>query len=388
MTNIHSKQELFKPLNLHKYNYIDILRGLAILLVIAVHCAQALQGLPKFWFYLFNYGQLGVQLFFITSALTLCLSMNKRNEKTPFNFYIRRFFRIAPAYYCTIVLYFFWRIATGYYKNQTLQIPEGYSIIGVIENIFFLHGFDPRNFNYIVLGGWSIATEMNFYAIFPFLYVMQNKLGIEKFMNFTIVIIVLSLGIEECLLSYNKIFNDKFGFIYCSILNQISVFLIGIITFQNLGRVKIDYFKILIFIFLNLLSCYLINTKTFLTGINAFIYPILSAIAFLILALWLSNPKYKFDSIISRILIQIGRVSFSMYLLHFLFLDITSFSYKKFLFQNLTSSVPQLLVIYFSVIAITFIFAKLTYNIIEKPCINIGNIFIEKLNQKSNSTLI
>lgn len=382
-----SQQELVQPSNIQKYNYIDVLRGLAILLVIATHSAQALKELPNFWIYLFNYGQLGVQLFFITSALTLCLSMKKRKEKTPLNFYIRRFFRIAPAYYCGILLHFFWRIAKEYYKNQTLQIPEGYSIIGVIENIFFLHGFDPRNFNSIVLGGWSIATEMTFYAIFPFLYVTQNKFGMEKFMNFTIVIIVLSLGIEVYLLNYN-IFNDKFGFIYCSILNQISVFLIGMITFQNLGKVQINIFKILIFIFLNVLSCYLLNTKTFFTGINGFIYPILSAIAFLILALWLSNPKYKFDSIISRILIQIGRVSFSMYLLHFLFLDFTNFSYKKFLFQNQTSSVPQLLLIYFSVIAITFVFSKLTYNLIEKPCINIGNIFISKLNQKSSSTLI
>ena len=59
-----------------KYQYVDVMRGIAILLIIFTHTGfpkSVAQGL-KF----FSFGQLGVQLFFVASALTLYLSMNSR----------------------------------------------------------------------------------------------------------------------------------------------------------------------------------------------------------------------------------------------------------------------------------------------------------------------
>jgi len=380
---------------IQKYDYIDVLRGLAILLVIAVHSEQQIEGLPTLWASLFNYGQLGVQLFFVASALTLCLSMKGRNENYHIiKFYIRRVFRIAPVYYFGIVLYFFWRTAKGYYKSQALQMPDSYNFIGVLENIFFLHGFDPRNFNFVVPGGWSVATEMTFYAIFPFLYLLQNKLGAKRFIIFSAVTIGLSFVIQYSLiflvqpilidyrLLKGKIFNDGFGFIYCSIFNQISVFLIGIITYQSLGKVIINKVLIGAFLLLSVFSYYLLNATILSTGMNGFMYPILSSVSFLILALWLSNPKHKFKSKISRMLINVGRVSFSMYLLHFLLIDVLRFIYVKFIFVYLTSTISQLFIFYLSLTAITYYFSKLTFMLIEKPGINFGNRIILKLYQK------
>jgi peptidoglycan/LPS O-acetylase OafA/YrhL len=50
------------------------------------------------------YGARGVQLFYMVSAFTL-LSVSRQ----PFNarsFFIRRFFRIAPAFYIAMIAYF------------------------------------------------------------------------------------------------------------------------------------------------------------------------------------------------------------------------------------------------------------------------------------------
>lgn len=88
-----------------QYDYIDIVRGVAILGVIAVHSHQGIKNLSTPISWIFNYGQLGVQLFFIASALTLCLSTRERDETSPYYFYIRRYFRIAPLYYFAIFLY-------------------------------------------------------------------------------------------------------------------------------------------------------------------------------------------------------------------------------------------------------------------------------------------
>ena len=113
----------------HKLQYIDILRGIAILGVIAVHSGQQIENLFPIVRSISNYGQLGVQLFFVASALTLCLSMSERNEKSPFNFYVRRFFRIAPIYYLAIIFYFFMENTTKLCKNRCSNPTHGIQFI-------------------------------------------------------------------------------------------------------------------------------------------------------------------------------------------------------------------------------------------------------------------
>jgi peptidoglycan/LPS O-acetylase OafA/YrhL len=166
--------------NIRKYEYIDLLRGIAILGVIAVHSHQGIVGLNPITSAAFNYGQMGVQLFFVASALTLCLSMSERREAYPINFYIRRFFRIAPAYYLAIPLYFVWRTIMRSYSTGSFEIPQEYSVEGVLQNLFFVHGFFPNNYNFVVPGGWSISTEMVFYVIFPVFFIIQARLTLYK----------------------------------------------------------------------------------------------------------------------------------------------------------------------------------------------------------------
>jgi len=94
-----------------KLKYIDVLRGIAVLGVLMVHCSYFGSNFvfPKVIKSFFENGAMGVQLFFFTSAFTLFLSMNNRidNEKLPYiNFFIRRFFRIAPIYYLGICCHF------------------------------------------------------------------------------------------------------------------------------------------------------------------------------------------------------------------------------------------------------------------------------------------
>ena len=57
-----------------KYQYIEILRALAILGVLATHSFHHITTLSPVTVAIFDYGQLGVQLFFIASAFA-----NKRS---------------------------------------------------------------------------------------------------------------------------------------------------------------------------------------------------------------------------------------------------------------------------------------------------------------------
>ncbi len=195
-----TQQELVRTKKLNKYSYIDILRGIAMLGVVAVHSSQQVKSLNTTVAWIFNFGQTGVQLFFVASAISLCLSSTQRNEKSSIYFFTRRFFRVAPLFYLAIIFYFLWRVCIEYYKLGVVVIPDNYSICAVIETIFFVHGFDPKNFNYVVPGGWSIGVEMSFYAIFPILFFIQSKYKKSKFIIFSAFIFLVCLLIKNFLI--------------------------------------------------------------------------------------------------------------------------------------------------------------------------------------------
>lgn len=125
--------ELGKKNIIGNYKYIDALRGIAILMVVAVHVSQSnslkIDDLTRS---ILNNGSKGVQLFFIVSAFTLFMSFNNRYDKesTPIlNYSIRRFFRIAPMYYLALI----------FYTNIILIFPPQKD--GIILNFLFLHGW-------------------------------------------------------------------------------------------------------------------------------------------------------------------------------------------------------------------------------------------------------
>ena len=79
--------------------WIDALRGLAILMVLANHVALVIPGLSAPVLALARFGQMGVQLFFVASAFTLCLSWQQRRHDEPLpvqRFLLRRVFRRGP----------------------------------------------------------------------------------------------------------------------------------------------------------------------------------------------------------------------------------------------------------------------------------------------------
>ena len=380
------KTSSIKSQDTKKYEYIDILRAIAILGVLAVHSHQQIENLSTITSSVFNYGQLGVQLFFIASALTLCLSASERKENNPFNFYVRRFFRIAPLYYFGIILYFFWSCLLNAYKGN-FGIPQGYTFLSVLENIFFVHGFDPSNFNFVVPGGWSIATEMFFYAIFPFLFALLSTLPFRTFVVVSFVIAIFSFFSQYIAIEILQPFlmekgtiktilkNDEFGYLYTLIINQINVFMIGMIAFKFLHK-KIERKFLFLAAGLVIVSCFLQNNHTYDTGYDGFIYTILSSCAFAIFAIKLSGTSIP-DNAFYRALINIGRNSFSMYIMHFIVIDVLRFVLGKSIYKVIGVSDLKIAVIFPLLVVITYYLAKKTNKYIENPGINFGKRFIK-----------
>lgn len=162
----------------NKLGYIDATRGIAILMVIMVNTSQLVDGLPGLVGSVASFGQMGVQLFFVASALTLCMSHARRSsERNPtIKYFIRRFFRIAPLYYCGIIGFFVLNYVGTKYLGAPYMHEGQYSAINILSNIFMLHGMVPSANNTIVPGGWSIGTEFIFYALFPALFIIFDKM--------------------------------------------------------------------------------------------------------------------------------------------------------------------------------------------------------------------
>lgn len=359
-----------------KLKFIDSIRGVAILMVILVHTSQKIRNLDIITEVIARYGQMGVQLFFIASAYTLCLSGYRRdNETLPLiKFGIRRYFRIAPAYYCGLIIYFVISLLVSQFHTGKIEVPAKYNFLNIFSNLIFIHGFVPSANNKIVEGGWSIGTEMAFYAVFPFLF----KVARIKLYSIKSIFIFIFSGIifsQLCivLLSFAGYYISNNDFIYFNIINQLPVFLIGIGYFFLKKDYKYELSSVnnfLFFIALTFVSSMLwyFNVPYFFSLI-----PIISGLSFV----FLFELFQKNDFLNQKLLIKIGQVSFSMYLLHFIFAHfITGFLAPRL---SMINGTVTLIIFYLFSVFCTFRLALLSEKYIEKPSVEFGRRIIKRL---------
>lgn len=370
-----------------KFESIDIMRGIAILMVLAVHTAQKIEG-ELIFNTLYSYGQMGVQLFFVASAFTLCYSMEVRrsNDTSLFNFYIRRFFRIAPGYYFGILIYYSINLLCNL-TNVTSAWKNSDNPLDILINILFLNGLYPPANNSVVPGGWSIGTEMLFYLIFPLIFLIYKLVQKIKFINLLIplVALILSILIQYAFFSITKnpLHFSNNGFIYFSILNQLPVFCVGMslyFVFKDglLKKIK-TRFAILMLVTLSCLSGYLMFKGL---ALNTFIYaitPFVSALSFVFLFAILQNKKVK-----NKTLEKIGVLSYSGYLLHIIFAYfLTEYLSKKMTFLQADI---VMVILYTIVVLLTFPTANIMYKHIELKGTQLGKKVIAIKDQRLSVT--
>ena len=350
-------------------DFVDSIRGLAILLVILVHFGQWFPGLVNMPHIMFEYGQMGVQLFFVASAFTLTLSSSQRRDESFYleKFYIRRFFRIAPVYYFGILLYLLVRMAKESQELHAFQWPADYTFSAILANIFLVHGFVPEANNSIVPGGWSIGTEVAFYFIFPFyLPVIKRVAGnnIISHIGLNIAVLILTLlSIRGIYLGTGNYLENN-SFLYFNLLNQLPVFTLGI-SYYSYWKTDCKSSVILNFCFFlgfTSLSVYLWLQQPFIEQFT--LVPYTAGISFL----FLIELFRRIAWLNSGLLMSIGKHSYTMYIIHILIVYIFSRLIGKFLKGGDLLAAPSYVVVVFA----TFYTAKFLSRYIESPFINYG----------------
>ncbi|HHZ7420337.1 TPA: acyltransferase family protein [Klebsiella pneumoniae] len=362
-----------------RFDFIDSLRGLAILGVIFTHAgSQTLHGdsfLSKAIGKFVGFGGMGVPLFYVVSAFTIMLLYKKR-YKTEDNyvlmFYIRRFMRIAPVYWGGIILY---TLVYGVYESRGWQnSPE---LWHYPFHFLFINMTNPYTPSSVVPGGWSISNEVMFYVIFPLLFLLLKNL--KQALIFFVLCVICS-PVFEVLGNYflESYFPDATGkyreqFTYRWLPNQLSCFAAGFVFYYMYIKMAGE------------------NIKERFTDKQGVYYMavLIISIPFVILArkgpilenhfwaIWfvaLATGLYLFNwtILVNKFMTWIGKISFSCYIFHFLIIkavlstnpfhgDVASFIYTSLLSLGITIAVASISFKYYE-----SFFMKLTGVIIGK----------------------
>jgi peptidoglycan/LPS O-acetylase OafA/YrhL len=362
--------------NEDKLRFVDALRGFAILGVLVIHCGQiGANSFPDIFQNVILNGANGVQLFFVASAFTIFLTYGNRYDKETnptANFFIRRFFRIAPMYYFGII-YFLWQDGFGarYWLGDTSHV----STWNILSNILFVHSINPYWITSVVQGGWSIAVEVCFYSLVPLLFLRIRNLN-QAVVTFLLTI-VLRMLLQSLLQNLSLITSQhlwrEYLFFYPP--NQFPVFACGIVLYFMIrtspAEWRIDPFVIFTLSLL-FLAQYLTQTS--------FIFPVhvRFAMAFVLLAYSLSRKE--FSILVNPLTIYIGKISYSMYLVHFAVLYwLARFNYVDFAPANLSFfPIANYLLRFCCLTSITVLISTATYHWIEVPFQNMGKSIVRK----------
>lgn len=349
-----------------KYGYIDALRGYAFLIVMFGHVSQ-LMSFHGMWKSLLQKTSMGVQLFYVVSALALTMSWHSRKDGAV-NFFIRRIFRIAPLFWLAIVFY-----VALYGFGERSAAPSGISWTDVALTTTFTHMLSPNAINSVVPGGWSVAVEMSFYLIFPLCMMMIR--GWKSAVLFVIASYYSGKYVSALLgkLYATQGYPDYLVQVWKDYIlpAQISAFAIGICLHFVIVRLK--YMTGKFFAYSTFISAVVVT-------ICAFFYlqyggPIAVLTYSFIFALFaLSFSTGHFSIIVNKHIQKLGVLSFSAYLLHFAVIYLfKKYGIVDYLMQYGKSAALPMLSLF--VLSLTTSISYFTHRFVETPGIQLGRVF-------------
>ena len=155
---------------------LDLLRALAVFLVLGRHMHPLSQQLPEFFQVLSRLwqraGWMGVDLFFVVSGFLVSgLIFSEYRQHRALNlwrFYARRGLKIYPAFYLLLLS----TVIVTVQKGKQLKWPA------LLSEIFFVQNYRPGLWNHT----WSLAVEEHFYLLLPLLllYLAKTAPGSEN----------------------------------------------------------------------------------------------------------------------------------------------------------------------------------------------------------------
>lgn len=291
-------------------------------------------------------------------------------------FFRNRFVRIYPLYIFLIFL--------SIYLYPSLQNNPLESIILSIFPFFNLSTSTSAIITTGVIASagmfWTIAVECQFYLVFPFLMKFLND---HKFKLLWGIILLFTIIRLMAYLS-GDVNMSSFG--YYSIFGRIDEFIIGMMAAYFFIK-KRKFLKKSPRLYLALsvtglvLMLFIINRIRHQVGFTEFenFYVILPPIEGIIAASFIVSYVNIFQNTtknrLSKLLAKVGELSYSMYLLHFMIIVMIVF---KLSLPNILGNWWWSALVYgaFLILPLTIGLSLLTYNLIEKPFLQLRKKYV------------
>lgn len=305
-----------------RYQYIDILKAIAIIGVVLVHFNGVWSAPNGIINRVSSIGARCPQFFFFISAYLTCFSIKKKNCSA-LKFYKSKFSRLAPLYYVSLLV--------------AIVIPTfrlfNFTVLDYISHIIFVNWINPYWINSIIGPEWYIADLAILYLLSPL--IMRFAKNINKSFIALFISILLSCGV---LFLSNYIFGIKLlmnsvleRFFHTFLfIHQLPVWLLGICTYYLLDFVRENkktyilfagVYSIVTLIVIILFELFKMN-KVYMT--SSFIAGLVFGMFFILL-----SRIQMLDSVFFKPIGFIGQHSFGIYCFHQIIINCISTRLSK-----------------------------------------------------------
>lgn len=287
------------------YYHLESLRGIAATIIVLHHLKSLSPTLAQSD--LMQNSSLAVDFFFVLSGFVVSLNYHNlliKLDKVVL-FIKKRFFRLYPLHVVLLFLYliieilkFLFELKTGIKSNEQVFSVSNFSTL--ISNLFLLQGIVDKELSFNEVS-WSVSFEFYTYILFALMILfIKNKLFLK--------IIISIIVITSFILIYKLNLMDetnRLGYLRC----LYSFFLGVIIYYLNiiLQNINLSILEIPVVIISIYLYCYIPNT-TFM--------PIMFGVLIIILNQTKNGIIKSFLNY--KLLIYIGKISYSIYMIHYL----------------------------------------------------------------------
>lgn len=366
-----------------EYTFINLFRSTAAFWVLAAHVMiwGGWYGIPL------PSAKIAVDLFMMISGYLMAANAAARTRFEPltnvrnwFLFWLRRFFRLAPAYYLSLAVailsssYFL----LGYHELQSLN-PERWSAGGVYDparieytlgnimfHLSFLFGLHPSYSYSTFLPDWSLSLEMQFYFVFPVLFIALQRFGyIRIAILFGLPVYVIGLSIAMWVHFYEP----------SLIFMKLNYFIAGILLFRLLIEETDRYKRVALTLCAVLLVSIEYRYRTELVALPLLLFSML-------FLGWMEvsnrTPGWIKILVNSRIIRFASDTSYGVYLFHGFFISASGLIISGNSYLLALTPPYRVLVMFLFVIVLSYLTAFAVYRFVELPGIQLGKRTIEK----------
>ena len=348
------------------------LRGIAALAVVLFHLQHIGRvNPPAFFSFIGRDFGYSVHLFFIVSAFSLMYSTERRTNQAGWvpEYFLKRFFRIAPLFYLIIGFEL-----TRQFMFGGIRVDP----VNIFMNITFTFGFVP--FSGFVWGGWSVGVEMIFYVVFPVVLLLVKSHRSALWLLFFMIVTssAMRIGLHEQYLT--MVPRPRWDWSYFAFVSNMCFFGMGIYVYR-VSQMFGDRHS-LIRVWVPLVTLSIISGLLFFDLGRLFagsgrLDIIIWGMGLSALCLWQSVLPSAV--IANKFFEHMGERSFSIYLLHPIVIA-TSLPLiaKAYNTTSLYIGSYAYFVCMVLVVTAVLVCAEFTYRFVEVPGINLGRKLISR----------